>query len=100
VTLHVNNNLCLFKHGKKITPRYDISDWYTNGTIDLGQFFQRLDKQAGINKICKLKVSPLGNIFEKVSIDNFKNMGKKIIEIIESSATQSGDRNQKQGRTL
>jgi len=24
VTLHVNNNLCFFKHGKKITARYDV----------------------------------------------------------------------------
>jgi len=75
--LHVNNNLCLFKHGKKITARYDISDFYTNGTLDLGQFYKRLEKQAGINKICKLKVAPWGNIFEKVSIDNFKNMANK-----------------------
>jgi len=53
---------------------------YTNGTLDLGQFFQRLEKQAGTNKICKLKVAPRGNIFEKVSIDNFKNMGNKILK--------------------
>jgi len=62
VTLHVNNNLCLFKHGKKIAARYDLSELYT---LDLGQFFQRLEKQAGINKICKLKITPWGNIFEK-----------------------------------
>jgi len=37
VTLHVNNNLCFFKHGKKITARYDVGDLYTNGTLDLGQ---------------------------------------------------------------
>jgi len=39
VTVHVNNKMCLFKHEKKITARYDVSDLYTNGTIDLGQFF-------------------------------------------------------------
>jgi len=28
VTLHVNNKMCLFKHGKKITAGYDVSDLY------------------------------------------------------------------------
>jgi len=70
VTLRVNNKR-LFKHGKKTTARYDVSDI---------QFFQGLGKQAGINKIFKLKVAPWGNIFEQVSIDNLKNMGNKIMK--------------------
>jgi len=60
VTLHANNILCLFKHEKKITARYDLRDLYTNGTLDLVQFFQRLEKQAGTNNICNLKAAPLG----------------------------------------
>jgi len=52
--------LCLFKHEKKITARYDLRDLYTNGTLDLVQFFQRLEKQAGTNNICNLKAAPLG----------------------------------------
>jgi len=64
VTLHVNNNLYLFKQEKKIRERYDASDLYTNGTLDFDQFFQKLEKQIGINKICKLKVAPWENIFE------------------------------------
>jgi len=50
VTLHVKDMLCLFKHGRKITARYDVSDLYTNGILDLGQFFKRLEMQAGIKK--------------------------------------------------
>jgi len=46
VTLHVNNMTCFFKHGKQITARYNVSDLYTNGILDLGQFFQRLEMQA------------------------------------------------------
>jgi len=30
VTLQVKNMICFFKHGKKITARYDIDDLYTN----------------------------------------------------------------------
>jgi len=58
VTLHVKHMLCLFKHGRKITARYDVSDLYTNGILDLGQFFQRLEMKAGINKISQLKMVP------------------------------------------
>jgi len=72
--------MCLFKHGKKITASYDVSDLYTNGTIDLGQFFQRLKKQAGIHKVSQLKVAPWENIFEHDSIDNFKMMGNNILK--------------------
>jgi len=76
VTLHVKDMLCLFKHGRKITARNDDSDLYTNGILDLGQFFQRLEMQVGINKISQLKMEPC--IFEHVSIDNFKQAGNKI----------------------
>jgi len=54
VTSQLNNNLCFFKLGKKITARYDVGDLYTNGTLDLGQFFQRLELQAGKQKISQL----------------------------------------------
>jgi len=50
--------------------RQDVSDLYTNGVFDLGQFFQRLEIQAGIHKISHLKVAPWENIFDQVSIDN------------------------------
>jgi len=79
MTMHVNNKR-LFKHGKKITARYDVSDTYTNGTLDLGEFFQGLEKQAGTNKIFKLKVAPWRNIFEQVLIDNLKKMENKIMK--------------------
>jgi len=45
-----------FKHGKQITARYNVSDLFTNGIHDLGQFFQRLEMQASICKISQLKV--------------------------------------------
>jgi len=51
VTLHVNNNICFFKHEKKITARYAVGDLYTNGSLYLGQFFQRLELQAGKKKL-------------------------------------------------
>jgi len=82
VTLHVKDMLCLFKHSRKITARYDVSDLYTNRILDLGQFFQRLEMQAGINKIRQLKMAPRENIFEPVSIDNFKQMDNKILNTL------------------
>jgi len=75
VTLHVKDILCLFKHSRKITARYDVSDLYTNGILDLGQFFQRLEMQDGINRKWE-------NIFEHVSIDNFKQMGNNILNTL------------------
>jgi len=56
VTLHVKDMLCLFKRGRKLTARYDVSDLYTNRILDLDEFFQRLEMQAGINKINQLKM--------------------------------------------
>jgi len=78
VTLYIKI-ICFFKHGKKIIARYDVSDLYTIGILDLGHFFQRLEMQAGINEISQLKVAPSENIFEHVSIDNLKIMGNKIL---------------------
>jgi len=82
MTLHVENMLCLFEHGRKISARYDVIDLYTNGILDLGQFFLRLEMQAGINKIGQLKMAPWENIFEHVSIDNFKQMGNQILNTL------------------
>jgi len=72
--------LCLFKHGRKITARYDVSDLYTNRILDLGQFFQRLEMQAGINKISQLKMAPweifhfLNEIYTKQKNDASNNL--------------------------
>jgi len=44
-------------HLRQIMARYDVSDLYTNGTLDLSQFFQRLEMQAGIIKISLGKIS-------------------------------------------
>jgi len=82
VTLHVKDMLCLFKVGRKITARYDVSDLCTNGILDLGQFFQRLEMQAGINKISQLKMAPWEYIFEHASIDIFKQMRNKTLNAL------------------
>lgn len=80
VTLQLNDSICLFKHGKKIIARYDVGDLYTNGILDLDQFLQRLELQAGIYDISQIKMAPWKKIFEHVSIDKFKNMGNKILK--------------------
>jgi len=67
---------------------------YTNGNLDLDQFFQWLEKQAGIHKINQVKMAPWENIFDNISPDTFKNRGNKKIKRIES-ATQSGDQNRR-----
>ena len=61
---------------------------YTNEILDLGQFFQRLEKEAGISKINQLKVTPSEKIFESVSIDSFKNMGSKIFKSLRVALLQ------------
>jgi len=53
---------------------------YTNGIFDLGQFFQRLEKEAGILNISKLKVAPSEKIFDTISNESFKLMGNKILQ--------------------
>ena len=77
VALHLKQMICYFKHGNKIIARFDVSDLYTNGLLDLGQYFQRLEMQAGIHEISQLKVAPWESIFEFTSIDIFKKMGNK-----------------------
>ena len=88
VTLRITESKCLFKHGNKIIARIEISDLYTNGILDLGQFFQRLEKEAGILKIKQLKVAPSEKIFESVSIDYFKNMGNKVLKYLRVALLQ------------
>jgi len=82
VTLLIKNQICFLKHGRKIIARIDVSDLYTNESLDLGQFFQRLEMQAGILKISQLKVAPSEKIFELISIESFKNMGNKMLNIL------------------
>jgi len=48
---------------------------YTNGNLDLDQFFQRLENQAGIHKIKTVKMAPWENNFENISID-FQKCGQ------------------------
>jgi len=62
-------------------PRIDVSDLYTNVTLDLGQFFQRLPKEAGIHKISQLKLAPKKTL-EVISIESLKNMGKIILNTL------------------
>jgi len=45
VALLITKNQCFFKHGKKGIARIDVSDLYTNGTLDLGNFFHKLKKR-------------------------------------------------------
>jgi len=66
-----------FQTWKEITARYDVGDLYTNGSLDLGQFFQGLELQAGKHKITQLKVARWENIFENISIDKFKKWATK-----------------------
>jgi len=80
VTLRVTDSLCLLKHEKKVLARIDVNDMYTNGILDIGQFFQRLEKEAGILNISKLKVAPSEKIFDTISNESFKLMGNKILQ--------------------
>jgi len=40
VTLRITDSTCLLKHGKTVVARINVSDLYSNGILDLGQFFQ------------------------------------------------------------
>jgi len=73
-----------------VIPRFDVSGLYSNGTLDLGQFFQGLQKEAGILKISQLKLAPSKKTLQVISIESIKNIAT-IIEYIKSSATQAGD---------
>jgi len=44
-----------------------VDDLYTNGIFDLDQFFQGLERMAGIKKFCQLKMAPSEKIFEIIS---------------------------------
>jgi len=72
VTLRIIDSLCLLKHIKTVIARIDASDMYTNGILDLGQFFRRLEKEAGILNISQLRVAPSENIFDTILMESFK----------------------------
>jgi len=64
-----------------------VDDLYTNGIFDLDQFFQGLERMAGIKKFCQLKMAPSEKIFEIISINTriFKNMGNKTLMNVENT---------------
>jgi len=80
VTLRITDSLCLLKHKKKVIAGIDVSDMYINGIFDLGQFFQRLENEAGILNISQLKVAPSKKIFDTISMESFKIMGNKKLQ--------------------
>jgi len=55
--------------------------------------------QAGINKISQLKMAPWENIFEHGSIDNFKQMGNKILNTLRVALLNSVALIEKQDET-
>jgi len=68
-TLRITDSLCLPKHGKKVIAIIDVGDMYTNGILLLCQFFQKLEKEAGILNISKLKIAPSEKIFDNLSMN-------------------------------
>ena len=72
-------NKCYTKKGKSILASIKMNDTFTSEKFDLGQFFSRLEKVAGSLNISKLQVVP-SEIFEFISINDFKDMGNKILK--------------------
>lgn len=83
-----NSATCSCKHGRKIIGKFGVSDIYANGILDLGQFFQRFETQAGALKTSLFKISPSEKIFESVSPNEFKTKGNKILKIIRVALLQ------------
>lgn len=79
VKLILTPGRCLLKHGKLILKRINIEDMCINGKLDLGGFFPRLEKEASMLNLDKLKMAPDEEIFKFVSINEFKRMGNKIL---------------------
>lgn len=97
VNLKFNNHKCLFKHGKRIISPFLVNDFYSKGKFDLGQFFSRLNSEAGLQNIVNIKLSPSEQIFEFVSLNEFKNMGNKVsnVEIALLTKVTKIDKNDK-----
>lgn len=69
VNLKFNNLKCLFKHGKRIISQFSVNDFYSKRKFDLGQFFSKLNSEAGLQNIVNIKLSPSEQIFEFVSLN-------------------------------
>jgi len=65
-----------------VIPRFDVSGLYSNGTLDLGQFFQGLQKEAGILKISQLKLAPSKKTLQVISIESIKNIANIILNTL------------------
>lgn len=73
---------CFIKHGKRTLANFKVNDLYINEKFDLGQFFQRLEKEAGRQGIKTLRMSPKEKIFEIMITSEFKKMGNKYLKHI------------------
>ena len=74
---------CYIKRGKSILVYIQMNDLFINGKLDLGQFFPRLEEVANKHNIKKIQVAPSEKIFEFVSINEFKEMGNKLLKNLE-----------------
>jgi len=55
---------------------------YANEIFDLGPFFQRLEKEAGILIISQHKVTLSEKIFDTISMESFKIMDNKKLQFL------------------
>lgn len=88
VLIKIDKHKCLLKRGKTIVSRFDVDDLYSNETFDLNQFFQRLISKAGMHKITKMRISPSEQMFQFVSLNEFKIKGNRVLEKVELAILQ------------
>jgi len=79
VKLKLSSDNCFLKHGKRILTHLKFNDLVTNGNVNFGKFFPRLELVASNYNIKMLQMSPYEHIFKNIDIEQFKNLGNKYL---------------------
>lgn len=67
---------CLYKKGKRIYSQFSINGLYSKEKFDLGQFFQRLNTEAGLDNLVNFRMPPkFSKFYQK---QNLKLLAKNI----------------------
>ena len=78
---------CFLKKGRKIISNINLNDYYINGKFELENFLPYLEKEVNNKSIEKLQLSMNDIIFDRIRIQEFKDIADKTLKKLEIALT-------------
>lgn len=78
--LHFTKDRLVIQKGKTKLLLFELRDFITNGKVDLGHLFPKLEKVASNLKITTLRMSLDSALFANVKLNHFKEVGNEKLQ--------------------